>query len=240
MAMLKEPQKQIPGGYRFLEPSTKWEPQPFSSLDSITTQLISHRKGRPDLIARNNWSLDPAIVIQEVIAYNVALCQRNGWNDYLVGGGEGSVPFPTAPPPTVLQRAKNLAVGASTLVDWISSGAEAVAPELANKRASTCAKMFPGRTDAEGKLIEACPLNKAGDWLSVFTVPVQAEIQAALERRKQMNLSTLYDDELNVCEGCGCPLKLKVHLPLDRILSKMKPETQAALHPSCWIRTLDQ
>lgn len=218
MAQLKNPQSQIPGGYRFLEPSTKWQPAPFSSLDSIVQQLISHRQGRPDLIQRNNWSLDPDVVKQEVMAYNVAVCQQNGWLDYIQGSAE-AVPF-HLPPRNLRQKARSVAVGAETLVDWVNSGAEAVSPELANKRAATCVK---------------CPLNKPGGLEAFFTVPVANAVRATMEKRKQMNLSTPDDEKLFVCGACLCPLQLKIHLPLGRILSKMQPDVQAALHPECWI-----
>ena len=211
MAQLKNPQSQIPGGYRFLEPSTKWQPAPFSSLDSIVQQLISHRQGRPDLIQRNGWSLDRAVVYQEVAAYNVAVCQQNGWLDYIQGSAD-AVPF-RIPHRSLAQKARAVAGGAETLVDWIASGSEAVSAELANKRAATCARMFPGHKDAEGNLKEACPLNKPGGLEAFFTVPVANAVRATMAKRKEMNLSTPDDDKLFVCEGCLCPLTFKVHLP---------------------------
>lgn len=231
MPTLKEPQKSIPGGFQFYVSQTKWSPAPFSSLDSITNQLIAHRKGRPDLVAQNNWSLDPAEVLKEVTAYQVAICIRQGWNDYLLGGSEGASFFPPTPPPTLRQRVKAVAAGVEALVSWAGDGSPTVEPELANKRAAICS----GGDDPT----KACPLNGKGGLESFFTVPVANAIRSQLERKRVMKLETPSDDHLGICTACFCPLPLKVWMPLDNILNKMLPEAQEALAPNCWIRRRD-
>lgn len=223
MATLKNPQMQIPGGYDFLEPSTRWKPAPFSSLDSIVQQLISHRQGRPDLIAKNKWSLDRGVVMQEVMAYNVAKCQQMGWLEYITGSAE-AVPFHSTPHRTLLQKVQAVAGGGKTVVEWLGKGADSVSPELSAKRGLICA---------------SCPRNVPGDWTSFFTVPVSQGILAALNLREQWKLSTPYDDKLNVCEVCLCPIKLKLHMPMTEIMSKMKPEVMEALPDFCWIKKQD-
>lgn len=232
MPTLKEPQKSIPGGFQFYVPDTKWSPTPFSSLDSITNQLIAHRKGRPDLVAKHGWSLDPAVVLQEVTQYQVAVCVRNGWNDYLLGGSEGASFFPPTPPPTLRQRVKAVAAGVSTLVAWAENGMPTVPQELANRRAANCT----GGDDPT----KACPMNGKGGLESYFTVAAQNAIKAQLERKRLMKLETPVDDLLGVCTACQCPLGLKVWLDLETILKKMLPEVQEALAPNCWIRNRDQ
>lgn len=224
MPTLKEPQKQIPGGFQFLVPETGWQPAPFSSLDSIVQQLIAHRKGQLYLTQKNGWSVDPAQVYQEVLAYQVAVCVRQGWSDYLLGGAE-IVPFPPPTPP--LQRARNLAAGASTIVSWLDEGAPAVSPELANKRAAICT----GGDDPRKK----CPLNGQGGLEAYFTVPATNAIRAQLNRKREMKLETPMDEHLGVCTGCDCPLPLKCWMVIGSILKKMKPEVKARLDPRCWI-----
>ena len=222
MPSLREPQKSIPNGFVFWQPETKWAPTPFSSLDSITQQLIKHRQGRPDLVAKYGWSLDPAQVYQEVMAFNVAKCLQMGWTDYLLmGGSESAVPFPT-PQPSPLRRARNVAGGAEILVEWIKDGAPTVAPELANARAEVCV---------------ACPLNGKGGWEAYFTVPVSNAIRRELERKRTMKLETPSDDKLGVCEACLCPLQLKIFLPIESIARKMAAAQFDALAPGCWIRS---
>lgn len=219
MPSLKEPQKAIPGGFRFYEPSTKWQPTPFSSLDSITEQLIAHRRGRPDLVIKNGWSLDRAQVRAEVEQFNVAFCQQQGWTDYLLGGAE-TVPFTEPIRLPLRQRAKNLVVGAETLVAWDDEGAPTVPAEVAAHRAQICV---------------LCPRNGKGGIESYFTVPVANKIRSELERKRSMKLETPFDDKLGVCEACSCPLPLKVWMPLPNILKKISAEQKAELHPDCWI-----
>lgn len=223
MAALKNPNGQIPGGFQFYVSATGWKPAPFSSLDSIAQQLIAHRRGRPDLVARFGWSLDLNTVRQEVEAYNVAVCVRNGWTDYYVGGVEATVPFrpPSPPAATPVQKLRNVAAGSSTLVSWLQDGAPTVSQELANPRAANCA---------------TCPMNGKGGWEAYFTVPVANAIRREVERKKEMKLETPSDENLGVCEACSCPTTLKVWLRIEDILKKMPPAQCDALAPGCWIR----
>jgi hypothetical protein len=230
MPTLKNPQLSIPGGFQYYVPDTKWQPAPFSSLDSIVQQLIAHRKGRPDLCHKHQWSLDPAVVLQEVTQYQVAICQRNGWNDYLLGGSEGAVPFTEPIRRSLPQRAKNLVAGVSTIVSWAEDGAPTVPQELANKRAAVC---------TGGTMGEKCPKNGPGGLEAYFTVPAQNAIKAQLERKRTMKLETPMDDLLGVCTACDCPLPLKVWMPLENILKKLRPEAAEKLHDNCWIRKRD-
>lgn len=221
MPVLKEVQKQIPGGFQFFVPQTNWKPAPFSSIDSIAQQLIQHRRGRPDLVAKHGWSLDLGQVTAEVTAYQVEICVQNGWNDYLLGGGEGTSFFPP-PQPSLLNRVRSVAGGAEVIIDWLKSGAEAVPSELSNNRAQTCS---------------TCPMNQPGGFESWFTVPVSKAIRAAVEHRKEMNLSTSFDDQLQVCSVCLCPIKLKVHLDINRLLRDTPKATHDAFPQHCWIIT---
>lgn len=231
MPSLKNPQLAIPGGFTFYVPQTKWQPAPFSSLDSITTQLIAHRNGRPDLVAQNNWSLDPATVLKEVTDYQVAVCVRNGWSDYLLGGSEGASFFPPPTPPTLSQKVKAVAAGVSAVVSWLEDGAPTVPQELANKRAAICT----GGDDPS----KACPMNGKGGLESYFTVSAQNAIKGQLERKRLMKLETPMDEMLGVCTACQCPMVLKVWLPLENIVKKMLPQTRDALAAQCWIKTHD-
>jgi hypothetical protein len=106
------------------------------------------------------------------------------------------------------------------LVEWLASGAEAVPQEKANARAAVCAK---------------CPMNEKGDLLRFFTKPVSEAIRHALSLRSEWKLETPDDFRLGVCTACDCPMRLKVHIPIERIREKLKPEIKSRLHPDCWI-----
>lgn len=222
MPRLKDRNRQIPNGMVFYQPETQWKAPLYASFNVIVESLIAHRKANPFLIEKNGWSVDPVQVADEVDAFNATVCQRLGWGDYIMdGGGVPSVPFPS-PPKAFPGKLNQVAAGAKTLVKWIASGAEAVFPEVANKRAGVCV---------------TCPLNGKGAWESFFTVPVSNAIRAALDERKGMNLSTFHDENLGVCEACSCPLKLKVHMKIDAILADIPKESFDSLWQSCWIRT---
>lgn len=114
----------------------------------------------------------------------------------------------------------NLIVGAATLAEWFGEGRQPVRPEVAEWRASVCA---------------GCPLNERGGWRErwgeyCYTL---AGIRNWLRTGGHQ---TQNDTLLHTCSACDCPLKIKVHCPLDVILKHMKKETFEKLHPHCWMR----
>jgi hypothetical protein len=222
MPRLKNRQHQIPGNLTFRQPESNWQPRANSSFQGIVEALIAHRRANPFLAQQHNWSTDRAVVEDEVDSFNASLCEQMGWTDYIMaaGGQPAQVPFERRPAQSILHRAASVVAGSETLVDWISSGAEAVKPSVSEERAVICSE---------------CPRNESGELLRWFTRPAAAAIKAAVESRKGMNLSTTMDDKLGVCSACGCELHLKVHLPLDRIKAHMSKETMEALDPRCWI-----
>ena len=217
MSRLKDRNRQIPNGLFFYVPQTKWRSQPWASFDTIVHSLIAHRQGNKFLADKFGWSTDYDVVADEVDAFNSRVCEQMGWNQFITG--EGGLSPPISSPPQ-LSGLNKLAAGARVLVEWITSGAEAVPIERANLRAATCA---------------ICPLNGPGDWTRYFTQPVSNAIAEQLKKRRNMNLSTPSDDKLGICTACLCPLKLKVHVPIDKILARLKPEVKADLDPACWI-----
>lgn len=224
---LKNRQMQIPGGMRFYQPETKWSPARWSSFDSICAQLRSHRNANPALAKKHNWNLEPELIAWEVDRFNSKICEQMGWTDYLTTGGAATArPFPSHRQLSLLEKSRALAAGASVLVDWVRSREDAVPANVSASRASTCAHLNNGKP---------CPRNTPGDWTAFFTTPASEAIKRELEKRRDMQLETPFDDELHVCDACLCPLKLKVHVPIDRIWSKLLPESKAALAPGCWI-----
>jgi hypothetical protein len=226
MTTLKMPDKQIPGGNQFYDPATGYRCRPYASVSEIVNGVISARKGNPGVTIQHHLSTDPAEVRVEVLHYLAEVCRAKGWNDYIQTGGRAEAaasppPPPTRPPASAAQKLASVAGGAKVLVKWLASGAEAVPQELANARANVCA---------------TCPLNKSGDFTEFFTVPVSHAIRAALNMRKSWKLETPYDAQLNVCEACLCPVALKVHLPINRIMADLPEDNFKRLHPLCWIQ----
>lgn len=227
MYRLVSRQKQIPNGFIFYQPQTGWKAPRFASFDRICNDLIAHRRANPFVTKKFNLATDFNAVAEEVDAFNAQVCVRMGWNDYVsnmaVGGQPAGVPFQELQPlkTSLLDGLGRVAAGGKVILEWINSGEEAVPQAVADGRAAICA---------------TCPLNAKGDWTSFFTVPLANKIREALETRKSWNLHTPYDEGLIVCEACYCPLPLKVHMPFERIRSKISQESFDALAPNCWIR----
>lgn len=224
MPRLKDRSKQIPNGLKFYEPSLKWKPAPYSSLSTIVQGLIQARRANPYLLKKNGWSVDPAVVTDEVDRYNAAICKAHGWDQYITMEGDS--------PPKFLARtgfreaAGHAVAGVNIVMDMFGMDGPIRDRQLAEKRALICAG-----TDKESR----CPNNDQGDWTRFFTVPAQAVIRKALSIAKDLELKTSHDDQINVCTACGCPLKGKVWARLEHIVTHMPPGDRAKLDPRCWI-----
>lgn len=228
---LKDRNRPIPNGLRFVQPETNWQPPRYASFDVVVRSLISHRKSRPDLVAAKKWALDYDSVANEVDAFNAVVAIRHGWSDYVIDGSIGEAPPPKSQ--ALLQQEKNVIAaaagkakkiwdGATLLNDWLDSGEPPVDSATSEIRASACAK---------------CPRNGKGGFDSWFTRPASEMIKKQLERITGMKLQTTHDAQINICEICLCPLKVKVHTPVKFVRSHTKPEVMAELRavPGCWV-----
>ena len=211
-------------------PEVGYKSAPFASFDTIVNSVDSVIKGNPTLAMKFNWPQSREDVARWVDLYNALVCQQNGWTDYITGDGLNSPPPKyTAPSPedesrmaAAAGRVKKIWSGVKTLNEWIDSGQPAVPPETAARRARICAD---------------CPENGKGDFTTWFTAPAAAAIARQVEKLSQRKLTTPYDDRINVCNVCLCPLKLKVHTPVHFLAAHINPEVRWDLEkvPGCWI-----
>lgn len=221
MTRVKNRQMAPINGWQFFQPQTGWDlqknsPQAAWSFDMAVDAIINHRKAN----ARFGLSTDKNTVQEELDQTNALRMQAIPGGDNYIIVDPGAAP-PKSEPRTLSQKLHAVAVGANTIVLWLNSGAEAVAQDLANKRAETCSK---------------CALNDSGDWTRHFTMPAQNAIRYAVSQRKEWNLSTPFDAKLNICSACLCPIPLKVHMPFKIIKDNIPKESFDALAPDCWIR----
>ena len=208
-----------PGGWQFHMPQTGWSaPTPIAStFDQTVVLIIKHRMANPAIVAKNNLATDVATVGNELEAFTRLRL------------GIPSDPPPKTQPPQSLPRlvaavvagVSRVSEGAAPLIEWLSSGGQAVIPELSEMRAAVCS---------------TCPKNKPGDFTRYFTIPVSEAIRKELERRSDLALNTSFDDELGTCEVCNCPMALKVHTPIEIIANHLKPERRAELPDHCWVK----
>jgi hypothetical protein len=168
----------------------------------------------------NGWSVDYETVANELDAYNTMVCKQMGWTDWIWEGGVGDLPAPKASLLSQLrQSARHVVAGVKAISEWSIDG-EIVEPGLAEKRALICT---------------TCPKNGLGDLTTWFTDPAADLIRQQLESRNQRKIYTSQDPLLGVCQACMCPLRLKIHAPIQIILNKMPAEDKGNLWPACWI-----
>lgn len=209
------------GGWQFYQPQTGWSPPtPISStFDQTVVLIIKHRLQNPAVTAQHKLATDAINVGNELETFNR---QRLGIASP-PGGLPKSEPRPEAPNrfAAVAAEARAVAQGAKSPLEWLASGLPPVSSEKAKDRASVCL---------------GCQKNNIeGGFTKWFTVPAAEAIQTAIELRKDLNLQTPYDEALGICMACYCPLKLKVHEPIEIIAKHTKPEIRAKLWDQCWI-----
>ena len=117
-------------------------------------------------------------------------------------------------------KVRQLAAGAAILADWLGDGAPLVDSETANTRAVICA---------------TCPQNGRGDLYRWFTVFASETIRKQISAFQDRKLTTPSDEKLGICYACLCPLKLKVHVPVESIKNHLSETARAKLDPRCWI-----
>jgi len=122
----------------------------------------------------------------------------------------------------ILARVRGISRGASTLADWLGDGASPVSVMVADKRSKTCA---------------SCPLNRPEkDWVDTLTESIAEAIRKQTIVKNALGLCTSHEDKLGFCDACGCPLRLKVFMPIETIRARMDSQSVDDLHPSCWIK----
>lgn len=205
-----------PGGWQFYQPQTGWSaPTPISStFDQTVVLIIKHRQKNPQL----GLAVDPFLVATELEFYNRSRLGLPASNAPPKTQPRGEKRKPLA---AVAVEVRLVAQGAKGPLEWLASGRAPVPPAQAAVRASKC--LGCKKNDTEGGLTK---------W---FTVPAAEKIRQALERRHDLKLETPYDEALGICMACYCPLKCKVHEPLDLVLKNTSQEVRDRLWEECWI-----
>ena len=226
MAHLKSRTEHPPYSFRYLQPETGQTKEFEGSFNFVVEQVIKLRQANPFLTERHGWRTDWEGVAEDVDAYNTARCIAGGWLAFVVLD-DGAAPPPAqkktmgkSAGAVALGSVKRVAAGVAVLVEWLGSGAKAVDQALADSRAAICAD---------------CPRNDGGDFTSYFTEPIANKIRTQLEIRGDLQLRTPSDERLTVCSACSCPLKLKVWVPIDHVLSHTVDEVKNQLDTRCWI-----
>lgn len=207
-------------GFQFIDPAISADALQTWDFEGMVAQVQARRAANP----RFGLTTDANSIRQEVDAHNALrmLSIRNAESYVTVEGGAS--PNRVAPRSPSWAGAvggvKKVTAGMGALKDWLGAGGVPVPHEKAVSRAAVCV---------------VCPQNQPGDILAMFTQPVAERIKQQLAIKNDMNLNTTYDDKLEVCQACACPLKLKVHTPLEHITAHLPAEVRGKLDPKCWI-----
>lgn len=192
-------------------------------FDASVQAIIKHRLANKAITIKHGLATDPMAVGNELEMYTrtrLGIPIDTGPTFFQRSRAQ----FPEGAAAVVgdnwFRRITRTTTGVATLADWLGTDGKPAESVLAESRAAIC---------------ETCPQNKKGDLVSFFVKPVADLIRKQLEERKQLNLSTSKDDALNVCDACGCPIKLKVHVPLKFIKAHIKAPEFQKLDPRCWI-----
>jgi len=231
---LRDRNKSPVGGFQFFQPETNFDlakacPTCQWNFKQAVDTLRNHRLANPRFNLPTDWNA----VAEELDVTNATrMLSIRGADSYIIIDAAPSSVTPKLRALRDNQRpgvaggvsvAKRLLSGASAIIDWLGQGANPVPSEEASRRAEICA---------------GCKWNNQGDWSSFFTRPVSEGIMRQLKVRSDIGLSTPNDKKLNVCEICSCPLKLKVHVPMETIrehVPKNVLEDLAQNASWCWM-----
>jgi len=115
--------------------------------------------------------------------------------------------------------------GRKILRDWVGESGTPVPLNEAQSRANVCLHGGPNG--------ERCPYNYQGSWL--WNLATSIAINQQMEIRENMKIKLEGDENLHVCDRCGCKLKLKVHTPFHHLYRHTSDHQFTQLPPWCWM-----
>lgn len=110
---------------------------------------------------------------------------------------------------------------AAVLKDWLGEGGDAVPVEMANRRSETCLH---------------CPNHRGVHWWEHAKQSLAKSIAEQIVIKNQMGVRLEREQDMGICNACGCVLVLKCHVPLKHILAHTDENTMKAFDSKCWIR----
>lgn len=211
------------GGWQWYEPQTKFalnrqsKPSAISlTLDQAAELVQQHRLKNPQFNLPTGFHQ----IRDDIMRYNRA---RLGLPP------EDNIPKSNTHQPqraaAVAGHAGKTAAGIRLVVDWLGTGLLPVPRAEAERRSAICAD---------------CPKNQTGDLWQRLDALAAEGLRKLIGIKTDMLLSTSNEALLKTCVACDCHLPLKVHAPIEHILSNTDETVMAALDPRCWIHQSDQ
>jgi len=198
--------------------------KPFSgSFSEAVNFLFAFRSKNPSLVEKHGWSLDPDDVASDVDAYNAQRMVASGYFGFVDLEGDTPAQKKTARQELGGSLARHVGAVKSALSmfrDIFGPDGKAVEKEVAESRAAICT---------------ACPLNQKGTLGEFFKTPIANSITGLRGMMRDKSFTTSRDNELGICEACGCVTAAKVHASGEVLQKNMSTEEISRLHPDCWI-----
>ena len=119
-----------------------------------------------------------------------------------------------------MKRIKQALRGGRKMIGWWLGDEDPVPKEQAEARATVC---------------KQCPKNVHESFYQALTGFAADKMRAALQWKKKLKLEVTDEKKLQVCDPCGCILRVKVWSPV-KIASAMPQEEFDNLVDFCWIR----
>jgi len=209
------------GGWKFRQPQTNWvNPNAMVGFQASVDAIVKHRKQNPAITTKHQLSTDPVAVGDELETFTRARLGIPKAAPVFFSPQSSRLPSRVV---AVAEHIKRAASGTAVVLDWLGSGADPVAQELAEKRAAVCV---------------ACPKNQPGAWFTQAPAEmIRSSVQAwqAL-KGSSFAFDTSQGDNLKSCDVCKCLMKLKVFVDAKHIIAKTKPDVMAEFPPNCWVK----
>lgn len=236
---LGRPNRPCPGGWKYREVALDWELRapPGMDLMQASREVYKIRKANP----ASGLSLDLDQIALEIVVQNAERIAKKDARLIDLFAAKKVVerlnlPQPHLNPPraekvvaAVNVGPRHYQKGKQALLDWLGEGG-AVPSKTAEDRAAICVQ---------------CPKNVPGSWWDKVIGLAGDMFRVWFQLKDDLHLQTSFDDRLGTCDACGCPLKLKVHSQMPRILEYTEDDEWLAIEaktwngkpaPECWIK----
>jgi len=116
--------------------------------------------------------------------------------------------------------------GIRNLAEWHENGFKPVDNSVAQNRSDICTGRISGNR---------CPKNKN----PAFRLPdaVAEIVKSQMEKKHGIKAVVQGEENLRICMACKCILSLKVHEPIELILSHTDSDTMKKFPYFCWIKS---
>jgi hypothetical protein len=216
-----------PGGFQLLLPEVGMTKSLSGSFREMVEAFAMIVQKNPALAQRLGWPTQRAAQEAFVEERECRRLVSQGWSQFVDLSGPNYVPLPEVKKKGLAAVAGGAKAARSAIMAYTAmfSKTGPVANDVAIARASVCVD---------------CPKNDTQNSLkNLFVETAAKEIMALLGALKDMTLTTPYDEKLGICTACHCPMRAKIHAPIEAIRAGMPQEVWQEIQtvPNCWIKT---